>query len=212
MLISVDLDGTLTTPVRGHEGYEFRKPNEEEIGRVNECFRQGHTVVIHTARPWADYGVTKAWLRDTGVWHHELVMGKPLADLVVDDFAITSLRDIQDYNFQREVCGRIRRGTVAANERHMCFFCGVPISVQSLSCSVCGLMPCPGCGKCFCKATWEEKVIVYFVHRKMCMRFHGAHRLSFDFLPGSLQNHPIVPHCVAAISCCAEYERRVEGR
>ena len=56
----------------------------------------GHTVVVYTARSWSEYRVTKKWLDDHGFEYDGLQMGKPVADVWVDDRAIrfTSWTDV----------------------------------------------------------------------------------------------------------------------
>jgi hypothetical protein len=52
-------------------------PNQKEIDKVNELYDQGATIIIHTGRNWDKYKLTKKQLKEFGIKHHELVMGKP---------------------------------------------------------------------------------------------------------------------------------------
>jgi hypothetical protein len=64
------------------------------VAHVNRFFESGHIIKIFTAR-----GATskKSWgllterqLKQWGIKHHELIMGKPDADIFIDDKAIST--------------------------------------------------------------------------------------------------------------------------
>lgn len=82
--ISVDLDGVLCEqgPV---EKYSIAKPIYENIKKVNRIYDMGWNIMIHTGRSWASYDLTKAWLKQNGVRHTELIMGKLVAHYYIDD-------------------------------------------------------------------------------------------------------------------------------
>jgi uncharacterized HAD superfamily protein len=90
--IVVDLDGVIC-----EERRTFERPLADEIEgarlRLEEFVHAGHTVIIHTARGWQEFAVTRQWLYDHAMPFHTLVMGKPVADIVVDDRAVRSLED-----------------------------------------------------------------------------------------------------------------------
>lgn len=48
----------------------------------------GYWVIIHTARGWAELTMTMTWLRDHEIVYDQLILGKPQADLVIDDRAV----------------------------------------------------------------------------------------------------------------------------
>src|SRR3954471_3423584 len=85
-----DLDGTLCTNPGGE--YESARPQPWAIERVNTLKRAGHRVVIFTARgtttgiDWRSQ--TEAQLADWGVEYDELILGKPYADVYIDDKAL----------------------------------------------------------------------------------------------------------------------------
>ena len=62
------------------------------IEQVNALYDEGHTINLFTARgtttgiDWRE--VTAAQMKDWKVKFHELIMGKPHADVYVDDKAI----------------------------------------------------------------------------------------------------------------------------
>lgn len=85
--IMVDLDGVLCTEESFHD-----RPLAEPIAGACEALRMlraaGHTVVIYTARGWGEYRVTQHWLDEHGFEYDGLHMGKPVADVWIDDRAI----------------------------------------------------------------------------------------------------------------------------
>jgi beta-phosphoglucomutase-like phosphatase (HAD superfamily) len=93
-----DLDGTLCTDTYGD--YESAEPHQDRINIVNNLYKQGHYIVIFTARgmgssnnnrrrairKWKKH--TSLQLHNWGVMHHELHLGKPAGDVYVDDKAM----------------------------------------------------------------------------------------------------------------------------
>ena len=82
-----DIDGTIC--VTPGSDYPRSVPVAERIALVNSIYEQGHTVVFFTARgsttgnDWRE--LTESQLAQWGVKYHELIMGKPSADLYIDD-------------------------------------------------------------------------------------------------------------------------------
>jgi hypothetical protein len=87
-----DIDGTLCTNTEGD--YLNAEPFAERINHVNTLFESGHTIKLFSARgsttgtDW--YENTVRQLTEWGVSFHELILGKPFADIFVDDRAIHS--------------------------------------------------------------------------------------------------------------------------
>jgi outer membrane protein assembly factor BamB len=90
MIYCFDIDGTICTNTAG--AYESAQPFPEVIELVNRLFLQNHTIYFYTARgsttgiDWRK--VTEQQLARWGVRYHRLFMGKPTADLYVDDKCI----------------------------------------------------------------------------------------------------------------------------
>lgn len=87
MKIVYDLDGTICengSPDKFATAVAFK----EVIEDINNHYDLGDEIIIHTARLAKDRDITKTWLKEHGVKYHELLMGKPTADLYVDDKAI----------------------------------------------------------------------------------------------------------------------------
>lgn len=84
-----DIDGTLCTNTDG--AYEAAEPYPERISHLNSLYAAGHTIKLFTARgsttgiDWRE--TTEAQLSAWGVRYHELILGKPYADIFVDDKA-----------------------------------------------------------------------------------------------------------------------------
>jgi quercetin dioxygenase-like cupin family protein len=101
--IVFDLDGCLCSQTDGD--YEKATPIREAIDLVNRLYERGHQIVIHTSRFMGrSHGVvalayndgftlTQQQLSAWGVRYHLLVMGKPAADIVVDDRGVFFLPD-----------------------------------------------------------------------------------------------------------------------
>ncbi|WP_290433325.1 5' nucleotidase, NT5C type, partial [Paramuribaculum intestinale] len=87
MQIVIDLDGTICREMR-----QFSRPLAEPIPgaveTVNELYDRGDTIIIYSARTWAEYEVTVDWLRRHGVKYHQLMLGKPVGDLWIDDRSV----------------------------------------------------------------------------------------------------------------------------
>lgn len=92
MRVCFDIDGTLCTNTDGR--YDEAVPYPEVIAEVARTRAAGHWIILYTARgsttgiDWR--GLTMKQLSDWGVPYDELVMGKPTADLYIDDRAMNT--------------------------------------------------------------------------------------------------------------------------
>ena len=98
MVYCFDIDGTLCTNTEGD--YEEAQPFVDRIAHLNSLFAAGHRILLYTARG-ATTGIdwrplTEKQMDEWGVSHHGLYMGKPTADLYIDDKAI----NVEDYKFE----------------------------------------------------------------------------------------------------------------
>lgn len=92
----MDLDGTICSS-HGFDDYSKVKAIPNVIGKVNDLFEKGWHVTIHTARGMNTYkgdiqlvelhlrAITEEWLLKHGVKYDVLLLGKPPADVYVDD-------------------------------------------------------------------------------------------------------------------------------
>lgn len=83
-----DIDGVLATIVPSQD-YTLAGPMVENIRRINRLHAAGNRIVLFTARgsmtgiDWTE--LTRRQMREWGVAHHELRLGKPAADFYIDD-------------------------------------------------------------------------------------------------------------------------------
>ncbi len=88
MQIIIDLDGTICTEEKTFSR-SLAKPLEDAISSINSLYDEGHTIIIYSARTWMEYEMTAAWLQQHNIKFHQLIMGKPIGDVWIDDRAIT---------------------------------------------------------------------------------------------------------------------------
>jgi len=101
MIYVIDIDGTICTKTDGD--YENAKPFNERIKKINSLYENGHTIVYFTARGMrrsqdnpskayeACFEQTKNQLDNWGAKYHRIVLGKPFADVYIDDKGINDL-------------------------------------------------------------------------------------------------------------------------
>ena len=104
MRYCVDIDGTICTPTIGRD-YHKAEPWQDRIKVLNKLYDDGNYIIYFTARAMGRFSdqphtiaaqkakevlfdLTKQQLNDWGVKYHELIMGKPHADLFIDDKGI----------------------------------------------------------------------------------------------------------------------------
>ena len=96
-VLVVDIDGTVCTDTNGN--YAFAEPFVERINKLNLLYESGVTIIFMTARGMDSsggdqqmahakyYKFTFDQLKAWGVKFHQLYLGKPKADLYIDDKA-----------------------------------------------------------------------------------------------------------------------------
>jgi len=90
MIYCFDIDGTLCSNTDGD--YSKAQPFYEVIAQVNRLYDEGHRILLYTARgattgiDWRE--ATKRQLEEWDVHYHALFMGKPTADIYIDDKAL----------------------------------------------------------------------------------------------------------------------------
>lgn len=87
MQIIIDMDGTICTEERTYSR-SLAKPNKDAIDSVNQLYDEGHTILIYTARTWMEFEMTSHWLKQNEIKYHQLLMGKPIGDVWIDDRAL----------------------------------------------------------------------------------------------------------------------------
>ncbi|HWE52225.1 MAG TPA: hypothetical protein VG273_20690 [Bryobacteraceae bacterium] len=106
MTYCFDIDGTLCTNTEGQ--YESAEPFPEVIEEVNRLAAAGNVIILHTARgstTGIDWRITtERQLKVWGVRYDCLFLGKPTADIYVDDKAVNFL------DWRRALTGRMETG------------------------------------------------------------------------------------------------------
>ncbi|MCC7701846.1 HAD hydrolase family protein [Janthinobacterium sp. GW460P] len=88
MQIIIDMDGTICTEEKTYSR-SMAKPLDNAVESVNNLYDEGHTIIIYSARTWMEYEMTVDWLSRYGFKYHQLMLGKPIGDVWIDDRAIT---------------------------------------------------------------------------------------------------------------------------
>lgn len=94
--LAVDLDGTLCWPTwkPGQTRSVVGDPIPENVDKLCDAVDAGYKVMIHTSRPWSDYELIKAWLKEHNIPHKGIVCGKILAHRYIDDKAINARDEV----------------------------------------------------------------------------------------------------------------------
>ena len=87
MRFIIDLDGTICTEEKTFSR-SLAKPIQGAKDYINKLFEGGHTIIIYSARSWQEYEMTTEWLKNYDIKYHQLILGKPIGDLWIDDRAI----------------------------------------------------------------------------------------------------------------------------
>jgi len=83
----IDLDGTLCTEEKTFSR-SLAEPLEGAVETMQMLKKSGATLIIYSARTWAEYEMTEAWLKNNSIPYDQLVLGKPIGDYWIDDRAI----------------------------------------------------------------------------------------------------------------------------
>ena len=98
-----DIDGTICTNTGGKKNYVDAEPFLDRIKIINNLYEEGNTILFLTARGMGKnnnnvidaytqfYEFTKRQLNSWGVKFHKLYLGKPDADIFVDDKGVSDL-------------------------------------------------------------------------------------------------------------------------
>ena len=97
----IDIDGTICT--QDGTDYDNALPKHDVIAKINQLYDDGNEIVLFTARgyethiDWHD--TTLLQLQVWGVKYHDLIFGKPSADVYIDDKAC----HIDDFMEQKNI-------------------------------------------------------------------------------------------------------------
>jgi len=110
-----DIDGTICPQCEGD--YDKLEPYPKAIEVINRLYDEGNRIVFYTARFMGrnkgdviethkeGYDFTLEQLRGWGIKFHELYMGKPRSDVIVDDKSIFFK---EDWDKIHELCANER--------------------------------------------------------------------------------------------------------
>ena len=87
MKIVIDLDGTICTEEKQFSR-SLAKVNPGAKKALNLLKKRGFTLIIYSARTWAEYELTIDWLNKNKIPFDQLILGKPQGNYWVDDRAI----------------------------------------------------------------------------------------------------------------------------
>lgn len=87
MQLIIDLDGTICTEEKQFSR-ALARPLPGAIDAIRHLKEKGHTVIIYSARTWAEYELTIDWLQRNNIIYDQLILGKPQGDFWIDDRAI----------------------------------------------------------------------------------------------------------------------------
>jgi capsule biosynthesis phosphatase len=105
MRVCFDLDNTLVTNPVIPGDYSSVRPIGKMITLAQKMHNEGHTIIIHTARRMLTHrhnvgaairdiaGITLKTLDDFNIPYDEIIFGKPVADIYIDDRAVNPYRD-----------------------------------------------------------------------------------------------------------------------
>lgn len=91
----IDIDGTICNSTFG--AYGKAEPFQKRIDKINQLYDQGHKIIYFTARGMNRFNgdvtqvkeilqaFTIRQLESWGCKYHELIMGKPSYDYIIDD-------------------------------------------------------------------------------------------------------------------------------
>lgn len=85
MTLVFDIDNTILLCDYINGTYTLKSYDPDLVKIVNIEYEKGTQIIVQTARHWNHLQVTKNQLDQIGIKYNTLVMGKPVADLYVDD-------------------------------------------------------------------------------------------------------------------------------
>ena len=92
--VFVDLDNTLAVEVFPKRG--IGKPTKGAREAMEFLYKKGYKVIIHTSRHWEEYVHIENWLLKNKIPFKNIICGKPLGALSIDDKNIEFKGDWQE--------------------------------------------------------------------------------------------------------------------
>jgi len=87
MKVIIDLDGTICSEEKQFSRAlaKIKDGAKESLEKLRD---KGYTIIIYSARTWAEYEMTENWLKENKVPYDQIILGKPQGDYWIDDRAI----------------------------------------------------------------------------------------------------------------------------
>ena len=85
-VIAIDIDGTICSEERTFER-SLARPLPGALEALKMLKENGNTIILWTGRGWEQYKITKQWLDDHGFMYDQIIMGKPIVNIFIDDRA-----------------------------------------------------------------------------------------------------------------------------
>lgn len=86
-----DIDGVVCETKEGN--YKEAKPLKHRIKHINKLYKEGNTIIFFTSRGYITKlnweALTNYQFKEWKVKHHNIIFGKPYADVYVDDHALS---------------------------------------------------------------------------------------------------------------------------
>lgn len=101
MRICIDIDGTICKNKKDDQSYIDVDPIENAVKSIQNYKENGHYIILYTSRGMKTYNnsigritaingpILIEWLKKHNIPYDEIIFGKPLADIYIDDKAIT---------------------------------------------------------------------------------------------------------------------------
>mgnify|MGYP001208644582 CR=1 FL=1 len=87
MKLVIDLDGTICEEKKQFSR-SLAKPIKGAVDALKNLKNNGNTIILYSARTWAEYEMTVDWLSKHQIPYDQLILGKPQGDYWIDDRAI----------------------------------------------------------------------------------------------------------------------------
>ena len=106
-VFAIDIDGVICKTE--NSDYSLSQPNIKVINKINALFDEGNKIIIFTARFMGrtnndiikakkeGFSLTVKQLKDWGIKYHQLIMGKPSYDIIIDDKSYNYNEDWIEY-------------------------------------------------------------------------------------------------------------------
>lgn len=88
----IDLDGTLAENIwePGQAKSFIGEPLDHGVNQLMKLYLEGYRIVIFTSRSWQDQVMIEAWLVAHEIPFNQVICGKPLATIYIDDKAVSA--------------------------------------------------------------------------------------------------------------------------